>query len=54
MIADFVDGVDVGVVERGSGPRLTAEPLERLRVVSHLVGQKLESDEAAEVCILRL
>ena len=48
VFADVVDGADVGMVQRGGGTRFTFESFERLRVVGEIVGEKFESDEAAE------
>src|SRR5208283_2779525 len=54
VFADFVDGADVGVVQRRSGAGLATETLQRLRLVGHFVGQKLEGDEAAELGVFGL
>ena len=48
VLADVVDGADVGVVERGGGARLAAEARQRGGVAGHLFGQELERDLAAE------
>ncbi len=48
VFADVVDGTDVGMVQRGGGTRFTLESFERLRIVGEIVGEKFESDEAAE------
>ena len=52
--ADFVDGADVGMVQRGGGPRLAAKAFQGLRVLGHIVGQELQGDEAAEFSVLGL
>ena len=49
VLADLVDGADVGVVERRRRARLAQEALERRRVLRHLVRQELERHLAAEV-----
>ena len=52
--ANFVDGAYVGMVERRRRARLAAKALQGLRVVGELVRQKLQSDKAAELDVLRL
>ncbi len=54
VLADFVDGADIGMVEGRSGASLAAEALQRLRVARHFVGKELEGDEAAEVGVFGL
>src|SRR5262249_22322322 len=39
---DFVDGTDVGMVERRRRPRLALKPLERLVIVHHVGRQKFQ------------
>ena len=46
--ADVVDGADVGMVQSGSGARFAPEALEGLRIAGDIVGQKFQSDEAAQ------
>jgi len=48
VLADFVDGADVGVVESGRGAGFAAEAFEGLRVAGEFFGKKFEGDEAAE------
>ena len=48
VLADFVNGADVGMVQRGGGTRFAPETFERLGILRDIVGQKLEGDEAAE------
>src|ERR1700693_3118710 len=48
VLADFVDGANVWMVESGGGTRLAAEAFESLRVARHLLRQELEGDEAAQ------
>ncbi len=48
VLSDFVDGADVGMVQRRRRPRLSAEAFQGLRVFSHRVRQELQSDHAAE------
>ena len=54
VFADLVDRTNVRVVQGGCGPRLAAEAFERLRVLGKVVGQELEGDEAAKLCVLGL
>ena len=54
VLADFVDGADVGMIESRGGACLAAEALQRLRVARHFVGQEFEGDEAAEVGVFGL
>src|SRR5580704_838948 len=48
MPADFVDGANVRVIERGRGPGFAAKTLQRLRIAREVIGQEFEGDEAAE------
>ncbi len=52
VLVDVVDRADVGVLERGGGPRLALQPLERLRVPAELLRQELQRHAAAELQIL--
>jgi hypothetical protein len=54
MIANLVNGADVGMVQGGGGTRLAAETFQGLRVLRDVVGQELERDEAAQVSVLGL
>jgi len=54
MLADFVDGADVGMIERRGGPRFTLKPFEGLTVRGNALGQELEGDEAAKFGVLGL
>ncbi len=54
MAGNFVDGANVGMVQGGGGPRLTAKTLQRLGIVRHFVRQKLQGHEAAEHEVFRL
>ncbi len=46
LFADFVDGADVVVVERGSSTGLPAKTLQGLCVLRQIVRQKLQRHEA--------
>ncbi len=54
VLVDVVDRADVRVLERGGGARLTAQTLQRLRVVPHVVGQELQRDAPAELEVFGL
>jgi hypothetical protein len=53
VLADVVDGADVGVVERRGGHRLALEALARGLVVEQLLRQELERHRAVEPRVLR-
>ena len=54
MLADLVDGADIGVIQGGRGASLAAEALEGLGIVGYIFRQKLERDEAAKLSVLSL
>ncbi len=54
LVVNFVDGADVGVIQGGSGLRLSLEACKSLRIFGNLVGQELESHKAPEFDILSL
>ena len=54
VLAHLEDRHDIGVVQPRRGPRLAAEPLQRLAVLGHDAGQDLERDPAAERDLLGL
>ena len=54
LLADVVNGADVGMVESGGGLGFALEAAESLRVSGDLVGQELQGDEAAELNVLGL
>src|SRR5260370_39877051 len=54
VLADFVNGADVGMVESGSRTRFPAESFKRLRVIGDIFGQELQRHEAAEFSVLSL
>jgi hypothetical protein len=51
-LVDIVDGTDIGVIQRRGCTRFAAETLEHLRIVGHVVGEKLQRNEAAESSVL--
>ena len=54
VLADFVDGADVRMVQRGSGAGLAAKTFESLWVLRDVVGEELEGDKAAQGGVLGL
>ncbi len=52
VLANFVDGADVGMVESGGGAGFTAKTFEGLRVAGQVFGKKFQGDEAAEFGVL--
>ena len=53
LLADVVNGADVGMVQSGGGPRFALEPAQRLPVARQVVRQELEGHEATESSVLR-
>ena len=53
FFADFVDGADVGMVERGGGLGLVDQPLPGLIAAAPPLGQHLDGDFAAERGVFR-
>ena len=54
LLADIVNGADVGVIQRRRGPRLAAKPAESVGLASQFFGQELHRDEPMEPFVLRL
>ncbi len=54
VFANFVNGADVGMVERGGSTGLTAKALQRLRVLGHIVRQEFERDKTPKRGVLGL
>ena len=54
VLANFVNGADVGMIQSRGGAGLTPEALERLGIVRQAVWQKLEGDKAVELDVLGL
>ncbi len=48
LVANIVDGADVGMIESGGGLRLPSKSRQRLCISGHLVRQKLECDETVQ------
>src|SRR4029077_18986607 len=49
VLANFMNGADVWVIQSRGGARFTPEALERQRIVRQAVGQKFEGDKAVEL-----
>ncbi len=48
LLADIVDGADVGMIEGGGGLGFALEAGESLRVFGDVVGEELERDETVQ------
>ena len=46
VLADLMDGADVGMIQSGCRLGLALEPLQRTRIVCDVVGEELQRDEA--------
>jgi hypothetical protein len=53
LLADVMNGADVGMIQRGRGPSFALEPAQCLPVASQIVGEELEGHEATKAGILR-
>src|SRR6202035_5918822 len=53
LLADVVNGADVGMIQSGRGLGFAAKALERLTVLGEIFGEKLEGDEAVEARVFR-
>src|SRR5262245_49357846 len=49
VLADFVNGADIGMVEGRSGPRLAAKAFESFRVLGQVFRQELEGHQPAKL-----
>ena len=54
LFADFVDGADVGMVQRRSGFGFAPEALQRLGIVGYFIGKKFKRDEAVQARVFGL
>jgi len=52
LVADVVDGADVGMVERGRGLRFALKTSQHLGIASDLVGEEFQGDEAVKASVL--
>src|SRR5271156_2259704 len=54
IVADFVDGADIRVIQRGCGFSLALEAAEGLRIFGYIVGEEFQGYEAIELDVLGL
>ena len=54
MLLDFMDGADVGMIERRCRSRFTLEPLQREWFIYQLFRKKLKRNLAAQLQVLSL
>ena len=52
--SDFVDGADIGMIQRRGGLRFSLKAGQCLRVFGHVVGQKLQRDESVQSYVFGL
>ena len=52
VLADVVDGADVGMIQGGGRFGFAAETLQGLMILGEIVGEEFESDEAPETGVL--
>ena len=54
VLANVVDGANIGMIQGGGGTGLAPKALQRLGVAGKLLGQELEGDHTAQAHILGL
>ena len=54
LLADFVNGADISVIQSGCGSGFALEPFEGLRIRGEFVREKFQSDGTAEHRVLGL
>jgi hypothetical protein len=54
VLANLVDGADVGMIESRGGTRLPAKALQGQGIPGQLIGKELQGDKAAQFLVLRL
>ena len=54
VLADFVDGANVGMIQSGSGSRLALEPLQGHSIGGQSIGQELQGNVAPQSQVLGL
>src|ERR1700735_3979299 len=54
VLADVVDGADIGMVQRRGGFGFAAETLKCLMILGEVVGKKLERDKTSEAGVFGL
>jgi hypothetical protein len=52
--ANLIDRADVGMIEGRSGAGLAAKPFQSMRIIGHIFGEELESDESPEFSVFGL
>src|ERR1700694_907130 len=52
LLANIVDGANVGMIEGRGGLGLAAKSLQRLAVFGDILGEKLQRDETVKPCVL--
>jgi hypothetical protein len=48
LFPNIVDGANAGMIEGGSGMRFTAETLQSLSILFHVIGKEFQSDDAVK------
>ena len=54
LFANVINGADAGVIESGSGVRFTAETLQSLGILLHVIGEKFQGHEAIKAGVQSL
>ena len=54
MLANFVDGADVGMIQCGGSASFAAETFQSLRIAGKVFGKKLECDKATKLRVFGL
>jgi hypothetical protein len=52
VLADFVDGTNVGMIQSGSSPRLALKPLQGYSIGGQPIGQELQGNVAPQGQVL--
>src|SRR5277367_219136 len=52
VLSDVVDDADVGMIQRAGRASFAAKSVSGLRIPGGFRGQKFQSDEAAQICVL--
>ena len=51
LLADVIDRANAGMIQGGCGSRLAAKPLQRLRVLRHVIWQEFQCNRALQTRI---
>src|SRR5215467_10491967 len=54
LLADLVDGADMGMVQSGGGARFALKPFQSLAVLRTMFGEELQGNGAAELGVFGL